>query len=112
MNNKEIISVNDEDFEINVLKNKKPVLVDFWAQWCMPCKSMIPILKKISEKYVNKLEVFKINIEKNSIYQEKYLVKSIPSFFLFFKEKIIDKKIGIVSQKQLEIFIDENLNRL
>ncbi|AFA41296.1 thioredoxin 1 [Wigglesworthia glossinidia endosymbiont of Glossina morsitans morsitans (Yale colony)] len=107
-----IQEINDNDFNIVVLQSKSPVLVDFWAEWCSPCKSMIPILQDISKKYVKKLKLVKINIEKNAIIQEKYLIRSIPTLLLFFNQNLLGTKIGVSSQKELEFFIDSYLKKL
>lgn len=107
-----IQEINDNEFDTLVLQSKSPVLVDFWAEWCSPCKTIIPILQNISKKYVKRLKLVKINIEKNTIIQEKYLIRSIPTLLLFFNQNLLGSKIGICSQKELELFIDTYLKKL
>ncbi|MDQ1237629.1 MAG: thioredoxin [Wigglesworthia glossinidia] len=106
-----ILDISDNEFCSILLKSKNPILVDFWADWCTPCKSMTPILQNIAKKYAKKLKLVKINIEKYSDTQEKYLIRSIPTLILFFNQSILGKKIGVCSQNELEIFLDTHLKK-
>ena len=80
-----VLSTNDEKFNDDVLKSSKPVLVDFWAEWCGPCKAIAPSLDEISEEMVNKLRVIKLNIDENPNISQEYNIRSIPALMIFKK---------------------------
>ncbi len=102
-----ILNVNN--FEKEVLESDIPVLVDFYADWCGPCKMMMPIINKIAEKYDGKIKVGKVNSDENGELAEKYNVMSIPNFILFKDGKIVANTTGVVSINFIEQMIDRNL---
>jgi len=102
-------NVTDENFETEVLKADKPTLVDFWAEWCGPCKQIGPILEEISEEKKHIIEILKINIDENPITPQKYGVRGIPTLMLFKEGKLIDTKVGSLPKTALLNWIDSNL---
>ncbi|AJC50674.1 thioredoxin [Coxiella endosymbiont of Amblyomma americanum] len=110
MSEKYIFSTSDENFEKDVLEADVPILVDFWAEWCQPCKMLSPILKEIAKEYINHIKVFKMNVEDNTKIPNKYGVRGVPSLFIFYKKEVIAKRVGALSKSQLSDFLDENLH--
>ncbi|MHA7840876.1 MAG: thioredoxin TrxA [Gammaproteobacteria bacterium] len=104
-----VISVNDDGFESEVLKSDMPVLVDFWAAWCGPCKMIAPYLDDIAKEYAGKIKIAKVNIDENSITPANYNVRGIPTLLLFKEGEVVDTKVGAVSRTQLAEFIDQQL---
>lgn len=104
-----IIHVTDSDFDEHVLKAEGPVLVDYWAEWCGPCKMTAPILDEVADEYTDKLKVAKLNIDDNPNTPPKYGVRGIPTMMLFKDGQVEATKVGALSKAQLESFIDENL---
>jgi thioredoxin 1 len=102
-------AVSDDTFESLVLKSTTPVLLDFWAEWCGPCKMIAPILDEIAKEYSGKLVVAKINIEENSETPAKYNVRGIPTLILYKNGKAEATKVGALSKSQLIAFIDSNI---
>lgn len=92
---------SDENFESEVLNSDVPVLVDFFAEWCGPCKMMVPVVDKIAQEYEGKAKVGKIDIDKNPGLAGKYNVMSVPTFMVFKQGKIVDTVIGAVSKEEL-----------
>ena len=101
--------VTDTSFEQEVLKASGPVLVDFWAEWCGPCKMIGPVLEEISGEYTGKLKVAKLNIDENPQTPPKYGIRGIPTLMLFKNGQVEATKVGAVSKSQLAAFIDGNL---
>ncbi len=101
--------VTDTSFEQEVLKSPGPVLVDFWAEWCGPCKMIGPVLEEISGEYTGKLKVAKLNIDENPQTPPKYGIRGIPTLMLFKNGQVEATKVGAVSKSQLAAFIDGNL---
>src|SRR5690242_18922523 len=99
-----IVSVDDDNFEIEDLRAEQPVLVDFWAEWCGPCKTISPILNEIAHHYINCLKVVNINIDHYPKTPEKYGVRGIPTLMLFKTGQIEDTKVGAMSKSQLSSF--------
>lgn len=108
MSNK-IVHVSDESFEEEVLKSSQPVLIDYWAEWCGPCKMIAPVLEEIAEEYSGKLRVAKLNIDENPTTPPKYGIRGIPTLMLFKNGNVEATKVGAVSKSQLTAFIDGNL---
>ena len=102
-------STNDDNFEKDIAESKVSVLVDFWAEWCGPCKQIGPILEEIAIEHESKIKVLKINIDENSQIPQKYGVKGIPTLMLFKQGKLIDTKVGSLSKSSLEAWLQDNL---
>jgi len=105
----EPINVTDEAFEKTVLESTLPVIVDFWAPWCGPCKMVGPILEKVSEEYAGKLLVAKVNTDQNAEWAMKYGVQGIPTMLLLFGGKIINRQVGALPEPMLRDIIDQFL---
>ncbi len=105
----QIIHVTDDSFEAEVLKSDQPVLVDYWAEWCGPCKMIAPILDEIAADYAGKLKIAKLNIDENPGTPPKYGIRGIPTLMLFKDGNVEATKVGAVSKSQLTAFIDSNL---
>ena len=104
-----IIHVTDANFEAEVLKSADPVLVDYWADWCGPCKMLAPVLDEIATEYAGKVKVAKLNIDENPGTPPRYGIRGIPTLMLFKDGEVEATKIGAVSKSQLTAFIDSNL---
>ena len=105
----EIINVTDADFEEKVLKADGPVLVDYWAPWCGPCKVVAPILEDLSGDYAGKLTIAKLNIDENPDTPKKYGVRGIPTLTVFKNGDVEATKVGALSKSQLTAFLDSTL---
>ncbi len=104
-----LIHVTDSSFEQDVLKADKPVIVDFWAEWCGPCKVIAPILDELAGGYKDKMIVAKIDIDQNQEMPVKYGVRGIPTLILFHNGDVVATKVGAASKSQLEAFIDSHI---
>ncbi len=104
-----IVHVTDETFEQEVLKSQDPVLVDYWAEWCGPCKMIAPVLEEVAEEYAGKLKIAKLNIDDNAETPPKYGIRGIPTLMLFKGGNVEATKVGAVSKSQLSAFIDSNM---
>jgi thioredoxin 1 len=104
-----IVYVTDDTFEAEVIKAEGTVLVDYWADWCGPCKMIAPILDEIAEDYADKIKVVKLNIDDNPNTPPKYGIRGIPTLMLFKGGNVEATKVGAVSKSQLTAFIDSNL---
>ena len=104
-----IIHVTDASFDADVLKSGTPVLVDFWAAWCGPCKMIAPILDEVAGAYEGKLQVAKMNVDENRDVPAKFGIRGIPTLMLFKDGQIAATKVGALSKAQLMAFIDEQL---
>jgi thioredoxin 1 len=107
--NEHIVHVTDESFELEVLKFDLPVLVDYWAEWCGPCKAIGPILDEVAKEYGGKLRVAKLNVDDNIEVPKKYNIRGIPTLMLFKGGNMEAMKVGAVSKSQLTAFLDSNL---
>jgi len=101
-----VIEITDKSFEKEVLENDTPVLVDFWAPWCGPCKILIPLLEVSAEKFAGKMKICKINVDDNHESAAKFSVRGIPSMLVFKKGQQEAVQVGALSQAQLDTFIE------
>ena len=104
-----IVAVTDDSFETEVMNAELPVLVDFWAEWCGPCKMIAPVLDEIAQSYKGRLKVAKINIDDNSASPQKFGVRGIPTLMLFKNGELESTKVGAISKSQLTAFLDSHL---
>jgi thioredoxin 1 len=101
--------VTDANFDDEVLKASGPVLVDFWAQWCGPCKMIAPVLDELAEEYAGKLQICKLDVDANPNTAPKYNVKGIPTLIIFKNGNVEAKKVGAMSKSQLAAFIESTI---
>jgi thioredoxin 1 len=101
--------VSDATFEADVLKSSQPVLVDYWAEWCGPCKMIAPILDEVSSTYEGKLQIAKMNVDENRDIPAKFGIRGIPTLMLFKDGQLAATKVGAMSKAQLTAFIDQQL---
>ena len=104
-----IIHVSDDSFEQEVLQSEMPVLIDYWAEWCGPCKMIAPVLDEVAGEYADKIRVAKLNIDENPATPPKYGIRGIPTLMLFKNGEVEATKVGAVSKAQLMAFLDENI---
>ena len=104
-----ILYVTDDTFEEEVIRASNPVLVDYWAEWCGPCKMIAPILEEIASEYTDKIKVAKLNIDDNPQTPPKYGIRGIPTLMLFKDGNVEATKVGALSKSQLTAFIDSNI---
>jgi thioredoxin 1 len=104
-----IVYVSDATFESEVLQSTTPVLVDYWAEWCGPCKMIAPILDDVAKEYAGKLKIAKLNIDENQDTPPKYGIRGIPTLMLFKNGAVEATKVGALSKSQLAAFIDANI---
>jgi thioredoxin 1 len=105
----DILHVTDDTFETDVINSSDPVLVDYWAEWCGPCKMIAPILEEIASEYSGKIKVAKINIDDNPQTPPKYGIRGIPTLMLFKNGEVEATKVGALSKSQLTAFLDSNI---
>ena len=104
-----IAQTNDSDFDADVLQSEQPVLIDFWAEWCGPCKMIAPILDDVAGEYADRLAIKKLNIDENPGIAQKFGIRSIPTLMLFKDGAVHAQKLGAMSKSQLTEFLDSNL---
>mgnify|MGYP000753483718 FL=1 len=105
----QIIHTSDASFEQEVLQSAVPVLVDYWAEWCGPCKMIAPILDEVAKEYEGRIKVAKLNIDENQNTSPKYGIRGIPTLMLFKNGNVEATKVGALSKSQLTAFIDSNI---
>jgi len=101
--------ISDASFEADVLQSTQPVLVDYWAEWCGPCKMIAPILDEMATTYSGKRQITKMNVDENREIPGKFGIRGIPTLMLFKDGKLAATKVGALSKSQMAAFIDENL---
>ena len=109
MSDKAIIHITDDTFEQEVLQSNTPVLVDYWAEWCGPCKMIAPALDQIASEYQGRLKVAKLNIDENQSTPPKYGIRGIPTLMIFKNGAVEATKVGALSKSQLTAFIDSHI---
>ena len=109
MSSELIKHVSDASFDADVLKSGRPVLVDYWAEWCGPCKAIAPILDEVSKDYADRLQVAKMNVDENRAVPAKFGIRGIPTLMLFKDGQLAATKVGALTKAQLTSFIDGHL---
>ncbi len=104
-----ITHLSDTSFQQDVLESAVPVLVDYWAEWCGPCKMIAPILDEVAQEYAGRIKVAKLNIDENQATPPKYGIRGIPTLMLFKNGNVEATKVGALSKSQLTAFIDSNI---
>lgn len=97
----EVNNLKTDNFQKEVLESEKPVVVDFWAGWCSPCKKIEPIIKSLCEEFKGQIKFFRLNVDENPSITVKYGVRGIPALFLFKNGEIVDRTVGVVGKKEL-----------
>ncbi|MDF3055194.1 MAG: thioredoxin [Gammaproteobacteria bacterium] len=105
----QVQSVGDSDFEVEVLKSSTPVLVDFWAEWCGPCKMIAPVLDEVAKAYAGRIKIVKVNVDDHTETPAKYSIRGIPTLLLFKDGDLVATKVGSLTKVQLTEFLDGHL---
>ncbi|MCH8933104.1 MAG: thioredoxin [Nitrospina sp.] len=104
-----IVTVSDAEFESSVLQGDKPALIDFWAEWCQPCKMLAPTVEEIAGEYEDKIMVGKLNVDDNPATATKYGIRGIPTLLLFKGGQVVQQLVGVKSKAEIKKVIDENI---
>lgn len=104
-----LVHITDAEFDTEVVQSGKPVLVDFWAEWCGPCKAIAPVLDELAGEYGDKLTIAKLDVDANPQTAQKFNVRSIPTLILFKDGEVGAQHVGATSKQQLKSFLDSNL---
>ena len=94
-------NIKSDEFKREVLQSNKPALIDFWAEWCAPCKKMEPVIAQLNEQFGNYINFFKLNVDENAAVATEYSIRSIPTLFLFKNGEVVERVVGIVGKKEL-----------
>lgn len=104
-----ILELSDEQFEGQVLKHDKPTLVDFWAEWCTPCRALTPIVEEVAKTYAGKIQVGKLNIDDHRQVPGRYRVSAVPTLLLFKDGEVVEQLVGLVNKQKLSEIVDKHL---
>ena len=104
-----ILKLTDAEFETQVIKSEKPILVDYWAEWCGPCKMIAPVLEEVAEDLSYKVLIGKLNVDENSQTPPKYGIRGIPTLMLFKNGEVVGTQVGAISKSDLVSFIEDNI---
>lgn len=104
-----IVTVSDAEFESSILQGDKPALIDFWAEWCQPCKMLAPTIEEIAGEYEGKVLVGKLNVDDNPATATKYGIRGIPTLLLFKEGQVVQQLVGVKSKTEIKKVIDENM---
>ncbi len=104
---KPTIEINQSNFETEVLKSSQPVLVDFWAEWCGPCKMLAPLLDEIAKEHADRIKVAKVNVDNNPALAERYNIQSIPTLLYFAKGEVRNQTVGVISKRRIVEHLEE-----
>ena len=104
-----ILKLTDAEFENQVIKSEKPILVDYWAEWCGPCKMIAPVLEEVASELADKVLIGKLNVDENTQTPPKYGIRSIPTLMLFKNGEVVGTQVGAISKSDLVNFIENNI---
>lgn len=104
-----IVTLSDAEFDASVLKAGKPALIDFWAEWCQPCKMLAPTVEELAGEYEDKILVGKLNVDDNPVTATKYGIRGIPTLLLFKDGQVVQQVVGVKSKAEIKKMIDENI---
>ena len=109
MSSEKVVTITDAEFESSVLQSDKPVILDFWAEWCQPCKMLSPTVEAIADEYDEKVKVGKLNVDDNPNTATKYGIRGIPTLLFFKGGEVVQQMVGVKSKTEIKKMIDENL---
>jgi|TARA_B100001971_G_scaffold85216_1_gene78770 thioredoxin 1 len=109
MSSEKVVTITDAEFESSVLQSDKPVILDFWAEWCQPCKMLSPTVEAIAGEYEEKIKVGKLNVDDNPNVATKYGIRGIPTLLFFKGGEVVQQMVGVKSKAEIKKVIDENL---